>query len=112
MKLPRVRFTVRGLMVAVTVVGILMASARTGWRCWYCWEMAQCHAGLKSRGLILCGVVEWTPEQKLALSKERQKLTEYHAKLGKGVTVEVRVSGASSVIVHRVPPDGAGPFQE
>jgi antibiotic biosynthesis monooxygenase (ABM) superfamily enzyme len=33
-------------------------------------------------------------------------------KLGKGVTVEVRVSGASSVIVHRVPPDGAGHFLE
>jgi antibiotic biosynthesis monooxygenase (ABM) superfamily enzyme len=30
----------------------------------------------------------------------------------KGVTVEVRVSGASSVIVHRVPPDNAGPFLE
>jgi uncharacterized protein len=33
-------------------------------------------------------------------------------KAGKGVTVEVRVSGALSVIVHRVPPDDAGRFLE
>jgi hypothetical protein len=70
MRLPRVRFTVRRMMVAVAIVAVSMPMVRTARHSWECWTKAQKFAAINARLRDfrpgLCGAVKWTAERERA----------------------------------------------
>ncbi len=81
MRVPRVRFTVRRMIVVVVVTAVLMDAARTGWHFWYCWNMAKAAADLRAMGPWRCGMVESTPEQERSFAEYCAKHAEHYSRL-------------------------------
>jgi hypothetical protein len=72
MRLPRFRFTVRQMMIAVAVTALLLDAAQRCRHFYHCWQLANVAACLRVRGYT-CGMAELTPEQK-------RSIVEYSAK--------------------------------
>ena len=77
MRVPRVQFTVRRMMIGVAVVALLTGTTRAGWRWYYCTQWAGAHARLKAIGFPTCGMIERTPDDE----RYGRRLSDYHAGL-------------------------------
>ena len=81
MNIPRVRITLRQLMVAVAGVAIMMGAARAGWHSYDCWRISRHHGILADISRLRCGSIPWTAEQDLAWEIHTRKRFELHKQL-------------------------------